>query len=220
MTAQASALLVAGFLLLSALPAAAGHVQCPDEVVVHDDASSSGAPFGLTFEAFSVLCHDRPHAVICAGHRGGLLSLKQVLAIDGGLRAEFVYRSDEATHHSGDQWDNHTLCGDCEDYALDLSERLAGHGEGGQYMRLQLMAVPVNVQMTQWGGHATLWVDTSDVGTVEISVGDIGPMPLDLSYGRRMMVIQMDGQRRPQPLPGYWVDDRTFLVFPQLRTTP
>lgn len=164
-------------------------------------------PTGVGFSDFNRLCKESPKAVICAGHPGKMLTVEQVQAIDKVFRARFIYRSDMATAGVDDYWRNWSLCGDCEDYVLSLSELLAQHGEDGQYMQLQLMLAPANEQWTEWTGHATLWITTSDAGVVEAEVGELGnPHPLNMKYGKRMATIRMDGLRTPVALPGFRID--------------
>ena len=182
-----------------------GATKCPQEREMPVDTSTlhpTTTP-AIAFDDFPRLCKDHPDAVICAGSLSDKrLTFAEVVKIDAKLRAHFRYRSDDATAGRSDYWRHWTTCGDCEDYALTLSELLARSGEGGAHMGLQFMFVPIlpddlgdpNAQV-MWGAHATLWVDTTDKGTVEVSVG-YPPQRLVYGYGVRLGMIPMDGSRK------------------------
>lgn len=156
----------------------------------------------IEFSDFTRFCRDNKLAALCAGTVGGTkLTLAQVRAVDAPFRARFQYRSDYSNYGVPDYWANWSVCGDCEDYALTESELLAIKGEGGTYMRLMLEITPA-------GAHATLLVETSDAGTVEVSVTPDGaPAPVDWTANLRMVTIRMDGKQQPVALPGYELHD-------------
>lgn len=208
------ALLLAG--AFSTAAAQAHFQRCPDEVPseLHDDGQPLPPKPDLDFADFARFCEREPKAVLCAGHAGVRLPLTKVLAVEHELRIRFVYRSDMATHHADDYWQDNSFCGDCEDYALMASRDLAAAGEGGDFMFLSFMMVPVDPAKRTWDGHATLWVETADAGTVEISVGYGGePHPLSAWPDvKRMMTIRMDGKQVPTALDGYVVDLKRYVV--------
>ena len=135
-------------------------------------------------------CRDKPRAVLCAGNGNRrALSLAQVNAIDQRLRTEFHYVSDTVLYGRADRWVNDRTCGDCEDYALLLSERLSAAGQPGGDMALMLWAP------TPTTAHATLIVNTSD-GQFEFGVGSREwAMPMDWTRGRRAAFMTADGAR-------------------------
>lgn len=152
----------------------------------------------IDYTGLVTFCREAPDAVLCTGHPGAELTKAEVTQIDHRLRAEFQYRSDSQLYHMDDKWVDYTICGDCEDYALTLSEMLADNGEGGAHMALSMETVE------DGDGHATLLVDTSDAGQLEVSVGDGGePQPL-FKYIRRAGFMVMDGKRHITVEPGYY----------------
>ena len=136
-------------------------------------------------------CNTNPKAVLCAGNRSKThLTLEQVRAIDARLRAEFRYVSDEVMYGKWDWWVNNRTCGDCEDYALILSERLSEAGQSGSAMGLMMWAP------YQGAAHATLMVRTKDVGVVEVGVGPREtPKSFVWTTGFRAAYMPMDGKR-------------------------
>lgn len=150
-------------------------------------------PAGVTVVAASEVpfCASKPRAVLCTGTVSkARLTLEQVRSIDTRLRADFRYVSDEVMYRRNDWWVNDRTCGDCEDYALILSERLADAGQSGDGMGLMIWA--------PWQGaaHATLMVRTKDAGVVEIGVGP-GETPRQFNWtaGYRAAYMPMDGKR-------------------------
>jgi len=198
-----------------------GFSDCPNEVAppvewtkrnekAEADATQDHEPLLLAFDAFPDLCRRTPAAVICAGHTTGKkLTVEEAWQVDFYLRYQFKYRSDWATAGFEDHWRNWTVCGDCEDYALTLSELLAARGQDGAEMKLQLMWV--KKEDGSWAGHATLLIDTADAGWVEASVGTLGnPHPLYVYPAdtiKRGATIPLDGSRKATPAPGYVIMD-------------
>lgn len=138
------------------------------------------------------LCRNRPRAVLCRGNgdRGGALSIERIREIDLSLRAEFHYVSDEVLHGRPDWWTNDRTCGDCEDYALILSERLSRAGQPGSSMALIAWAP------TPYTAHATLLVTAANGAIYEIGVGPSEtPVAMDWTRGRRAAFMPMDGAR-------------------------
>jgi predicted transglutaminase-like cysteine proteinase len=145
-------------------------------------------------------------ALICTGGAGGKLTLTEVKAIDALMRMDFEYRDDFVRFAPlEDVWEEErstdNLCGDCEDFVLSLAWRLNQVGEGGAYMQMMLW------EPEPAAGHATLLVETSDAGVVEMGVGDGGwPRALDLKEGHRFGTIRFDGRQKVESLPGYVFD--------------
>lgn len=159
-------------------------------------------------------CTDTPKAVLCSGRPGKALTFEEVVRIDAKLRADFHYASDQARWGKTDYWSNATLCGDCEDYALTLSERLADAGEGGKDLALMLWS-PGGV-----AGHATLLVLTADSGVVEIGV-NAGEEPH--VYGAepvRLGMIVMDGRFKMTLMPGVIYHKEGGLAWISLTRPP
>lgn len=142
---------------------------------------------------------DGQQAVLCTGGGSGKLTLAEVKAVDAAIRSGFEYRDDFVAFgpDGADRWQTNTLCGDCEDYALTVSDALHRAGEGGASMSLMLwLPSPTSA-------HATLLVQTSDAGVVEISVGEGGePKPYDPTLGERFAAIRMDGGHLIETLGG------------------
>lgn len=158
----------------------------------------------IDVRGFKVFCPPGRHPnapLLCTGGTGGKLSLTQVRLIDLSLRMQFQYRDDYIQYgpQSDDLWRAGVLCGDCEDYALTLADRLYAAGEGGPFMRLAIW-FPSGV-----GAHATLLIETTDAGVVEAGVGPIsteGPLPYNPTRGRRFATIRFDGARKITTEPG------------------
>lgn len=167
-----------------------------DRIFVPFDADKDIA--NLRISSYYDLCGREPDVVACAGGGDGKLSLAVVKAVDARLRASFEYQDDILVFGKDDFWEPMTNCGDCEDYVLHLSETLHANGQGGKHMGLILW-------MTDEGeGHATLAVDTSDVGVVEVGVSPDGaPAPINWREGVRIAVIWMDGSRKVSAVPGW-----------------
>jgi predicted transglutaminase-like cysteine proteinase len=193
------------------MPSAA-HPACPPltafERMVEAQMMSfnPAAPPPKPIEAFGIeelrnFCkpYRRPHALICTGGAGKAPTLNEVRQVDAALRAQFEYRLDILQFADEDIWDDDTLCGDCEDYALTLATRLHKAGAGGHFMRLMIW------EPVPGAGHATLLVQTADAGEVEIGVGpdSEGPHPYDAKKGRRFGAIRFDGRQELIPEPGY-----------------
>lgn len=181
----------------------AWHLTCPKAVppivITPDDPNN----YAVDFSELVDFCKIESDAVLCSGHRGATLPLATVLKLDNSFREVFQYRSDFQLYGKQDWWVGYTTCGDCEDYALTMSEILADAGEGGEHMALSLETI-------NGTPHATLLVDTSDAGKYEISVGSRPPFPYAV-YDRRDMTITMDGKLVAHPEVGY-------AIYPMLNT--
>lgn len=157
-------------------------------------SGTAGAPppMLLMMASDAGLCDTRPRAVLCRGNKSTkVLTLAQVNAIDLTLRAEFHYVSDQVLHGRDDWWTNDRTCGDCEDYALILSERLSAGGQAGSGMGLMIWSPAYGV------GHATLMVETADAGIVEIGVSDSETArPMDWTRGKRAAYMVANGARQ------------------------
>lgn len=188
-------LLAAFVLAFTPLSATAQRSGCPPELIeaqrVYDTLPLSTKPVTWIGVSYEPLCRARPTAVLCSGRIGRQPSLKEVTVVDAWLRSEFTYIADEVQFGGEDRWQNDAVCGDCEDYALALSERLADAGFGGTFMHLVIWTAKPTA------AHATLVVETSDGGEVEIGVGKSEtPKPFVLSTGYRAAIMQLDGRRR------------------------
>jgi len=181
-------------------------VGCPDltpDMVMRALAEAKSAEpdasvTAIEYSEIEELCRTSPKAVICAGGKGKTLTLAQVVTVDTTFRAEFQYLSDYTQFGKADHWINLGTCGDCEDYALTLSERLHRAGASGASMRL-LLWLPAPGQ-----AHATLLVETADAGLVEVGVGEgETPAKMDWSVGTRVIAFPMDGSKSYQLAPGY-----------------
>jgi predicted transglutaminase-like cysteine proteinase len=181
---------------INVLPASAGCPTLGDSKQIADRAEAvmEIAPHKfdhIVMTDFYAFCRRAPTAVLCRGSQGNALSLEEVRSIDAKVRADFEYRDDYVQYGISDVWTNDRLCGDCEDYALLVSERLAQAGQGGAKMGL-VVWLP-----TEYTAHASLIVETADAGWVEINVGQgQTPQPLNWKLGRRLGVIWMDGQQK------------------------
>jgi predicted transglutaminase-like cysteine proteinase len=152
---------------------------------------------GITVYPVNSLCRVKPKSLICAGGLGTRLTLAQVNAIDTVFRNEFEYRSDEL-QFGDDVYQDNTVCGDCEDYALTLARRLNAGGQGGTFMALMIWSP------YRGAAHATLIVETADAGVVEIGTGPAaseGAHPFDASRGKRFGFIVLDGSARSRCSP-------------------
>ncbi len=133
-----------------------------------------------------------------------------VRKIDAGYRPQFKWRSVKTVYGPDvfDRFANWSVCGNCVAYALTMSELLAQAGEGGDYMRLQMMEY-IN------DGHATLWVETTDAGTVEIgSMSYQNVVPIVWHAAWREAVVRMDGKRKAMAFAGYYITPDGYEVFP------
>lgn len=156
--------------------------------------------------AFYNFCHKQPAALICAGGSGVALPSAEIVAIDTALRAEFDYRDDFIRTGETDVWDDNTVCGDCEDYALTLASRLHRAGQGGTHLILSMWSP------SPGAAHATLLVETADKGWYEIGVGRGTPAPYDAALGVRFAGIRMDGKKQIAPMPGFRLrEDRSAV---------
>ncbi len=181
---------------LGAAPLPAAH-PCPepphDRVLVQQllDKVPPRPGDGLDLTEAARFCRDNKTAVLCAGGAGVKLTLAEVQAVDQQWRPQFQYESDFLHYGLGDYWSNTQLCGDCEDWALFISEKLHAAGEGGQYMGLVGWLPYAGV------GHATLKVSTSDAGDVEVGVGRReAERPMDWKLGVRVAMMPMDGHQK------------------------
>lgn len=155
---------------------------------------------GIEFTQIEELCRTRPKAVICVGGAGRQLTLSEVVTVDQTFRPTFQYLSDYIQFGVDDHWVNLGTCGDCEDYALTLSERLHRAGASGASMRLLLWSPEPGY------AHATLLVATADAGLIEVGVGEgETPHPMDWSVGERLMALPMDGSHARQVAAGFSV---------------
>lgn len=187
--------LLAGLLLCAAAPAPIDPCAPSPAAWVAMAVRAAAAPIipvpAIDGRGAAALCRRDPQALLCAGGKGGdTLSLARVQAVDAELRAKYRYKSDEETYGVDDYWTHDVLCGDCEDYALTLADRLHAAGERSAAMSLMLWQPSLGV------GHATLLVDTADRGVVEAGVGPGGePQAVDWSAGTRIAFMALDGRR-------------------------
>lgn len=145
----------------------------------------------ITLAELGPFCERTPAAVLCAGNATNRkLTAQDVMRIDLQLRADFAYMGDYTLRGRWDDWRNDVTCGDCEDYALTLAERLAAAGQDGRAMSLMIwMPSPE-------GAHATLLVETADRGLLEVGVGPSEvALPYRAEIGWRFAVMPMDGAR-------------------------
>jgi predicted transglutaminase-like cysteine proteinase len=197
LTMRAFAAALAAVLLFIASPA---HAKCPPltthqvtvlKQVEREQAAPQKALTAIDIASFTDFCRVKTKALLCAGGLGAKLTLAQVNAIDTVFRNEFEYRDDDVQYGSN-VWNDAAVCGDCEDYALTLANRLHAGGEGGGYMALMIWSP------FQGAGHATLIVDTADAGLVEVGTGPAATesaRPFDVTRGARFAYIVMDGNR-------------------------
>lgn len=143
---------------------------------------------------------DKPiHRLICNPRSGrhvergspGVGQLRGKVEDRGEVRRVWdvtVSRTHTFVHESG------MLAHNCEDYALTLSQQLAADGVAGPAMTLMLWSPRAGF------AHATLVVETSDAGFVEIGVNpDELPQRYDPAKGVRFDTIRFDGSRKVVP---------------------
>lgn len=204
------AAILASLLVLGCAPAAA---ECPPIAKV--DAVRAGAVnptispsrvAAINVYELAFFCRRAPQALICAGGPGKALTPYEIITADLVLRQRFEYRDDKVRTGHADFWDNSALCGDCEDYALTLAERLHKAGQGGDRMILMMWSPGIGL------AHATLLVETT-AGWYEVGVGaSETPAPYDATRGDRFGGIRMDGKRKMGVMPGYRVNsDRSAI---------
>lgn len=204
------AALLASFALLACSPAAGECPPLPKPIAVRGGAVNSpnlpSRVVAINVYELPFMCRRAPKALICAGGPGKALTPAEVISVDLPLRKAFEYRDDGLRTGHLDFWDNATLCGDCEDYALTLAERLHKAGQGGDRMILMMWSPGIGL------AHATLLVETTD-GWYEVGVGAAEtPAPYDTTRGDRFGGIRMDGKRKLAPMPGYRVNsDRSAI---------
>lgn len=172
-----------------------------------------------TLTAFRTFCALKTSAVLCSGNTFSPnkdLSFSTIYAVDVQLRGRFIYNTDWSLYHVVDLWQNWVISGDCEDYALTLSELLSDYGQPGADMRLVLLKVK-----TPFGdvGHAMLAVKSEDGGWLIIGVnpeerplkedGNAFILP-DKSY-IPMVEIKMDGSQKVIPFPGFLVSHDVII---------
>jgi predicted transglutaminase-like cysteine proteinase len=158
---------------------------------------------GLDASDLVGFCRRKPHAVLCQGREGKLLTFAEVKEIDLAYRKIYQYRDDDLLYHVDDFYNAPVRCGDCEDYSLTMSELLADQGEAGGFMDLVLL---LDCDQQGCEGHAKLWVVTADRGMIELG-NDQAPhdiwwkSPEDVREG----LVPMDGKRRLIAFPDYYV---------------
>lgn len=178
-----------------------GH-HCPPDIA-DNSKPSFVASDDIDFSDLDGLCKRKPYAMICVGHPGGLLPFAQVKQVDAQYRPHFTYVSDEAQYHKDDFFNDWTICGDCEDYALTIANLLGREGEGGSFMFLNVM---MDCDEDGCDAHAALWVLTADYSMVQIDVND-GPKPIPKKHwGSYEALIPLDGSRKAEPFPGFVVN--------------
>lgn len=189
-----------------------GAMHCPDELTPSRgaamDAPATDYDRTQIVEAGSDLkpfCRRKPEAVICRGHIGRQLTFKEVKRVDAEYRAVFQYRTPEASYGRY-MWDNWSVCGNCSEYALTLSELLALDGEDGRDMHFMLV---LQCDQTGCDGHARLWVRTSDKGIAEVD-NQHAPDAPHWTEGEYEGYITMDGHRHVVPMPGWSVSYDEF----------
>jgi len=158
-------------------------------------------PAALRTDEFARMCGDRKSkSLLCTGGAGRQPTLEEVREVDWALRQTFEYRDDFIQTGRTDDWvPGAVTCGDCEDYALSLADKLHQAGIGGQYLRLVIWAPYADA------GHATLLIDTANAGEIEVGVGDVElPHPMDWAYGKRFATIRFDGKRVLISREGFW----------------
>lgn len=206
---------IAAIVLFHAGPAG-GEPTCPPLTPVQrarvvEEAQKPAGPVisGLDVSGFREMCRVQPAKVLCRGGQGGMPTISTVRAADAALRIVFEYRSDFVEYGVDDKWRSGVVCGDCEDYALALADRLHTVGVGGQFMWLDVMTTAPTL------GHATLLVQTSDAGVVEVSVGAGGEPTLydpHRGFPARYGSMRLDGRQQWTAEPGYEV--RGLGIFP------
>ncbi|AXQ68245.1 peptidase [Caulobacter phage CcrBL10] len=155
-----------------------------------DEKRDYGGKVEVSIDGITDFCQKFTENPLCKAKTGRKLTFSEVLAQDSALRSHFTYVSDDILYQRSDFYAENGFCGDCEDYALTLAHRLSDAGADGTSMWLEIWN-------PAWiGGHATLLVQTSDKGMIEIGVGD-PPEPYTggpVRLGR----IQMDGKLEVQ----------------------
>lgn len=159
---------------------------------------SIGGPVAVEITPIRRFCAKNRENPICTPISGRKLTLAEANAVDSWLRSQFTYTSDVLMHGDDDFYDDNTVCGDCEDYALTLARYLAKKGQAGSAMWLAIW-------YPDWeGGHATLIIDTEDYGLAEYTVGGTpGANLYDPEHQPvRLGTIQMDGKLAVATYPG------------------
>lgn len=173
-------------------------------ITINSPKAESLDPELINAAPFSSLCYREPKDIICSGHiTNKKLTYQQVVDVDQVAKKLFVYEEDSVQYNVLDLWSAHNP-GDCEDYALIVSNILAMLGEDGRYMKLIMLELPA-------GAHAALQVETSDKGTIEFgSITEEIPFVINIEtkfnvffHEIRQAYITMDGQRQITPYPGY-----------------
>lgn len=176
-----------------------GFGHCPEKMPP-DAPPSFDRTIGLLND-LGPLCKSKPHAVVCHGHRGHQLTFAEVKRVDSEYRAIFRYSIDREDQYGDSPYDNWSVCGECTDYALTLSELLAMDGEDGRDMHLVGM---LYCDKDGCEGHSRLWVRTSDRGLIEVD-NMYAPGAVRWTQGEYESYITMDGRRREIPFPGWGV---------------
>ena len=191
-----------------------GARHCPPGKADSDFGGEPASDRSMQFVDFKDFCKRTPAAVLCIGHSGRKMKWTEVAQIDAVLRARFQYRDDQDTHHVEDYWSNWSVCGDCEDYALTLSEMLAQAGEDGWYMRLTFETILYETASGMRSfGHAALFVETADAGMIEVDVSDPPRVPSKSSHVEfPEAYVRMDGNRVVVPMEGYVLVDSGTAV--------
>lgn len=148
---------------------------------------------GVDLSDVSQFCSVHTQAVACNGHHGRVLPLAEVKRVDAVLRRRFVYKDWASRTEKGH-------LGNCVDYSLMLSRRLAEAGEDGDALTLVFM-IQCDVDC---GVHARLWVRTADAGVVE---ADNMHSPAGAWHdGVYLGFMKEDGQQIVSPAQGYHRD--------------
>lgn len=142
-----------------------------------------------------VYCSIYPQAVPCDGHKGRMLPLRTVTAVDARLRAQFRYQSGTVVvgAYRGTR-------GNCQDYAWTLSERLAEAGEDGRYMWEVSMVQCDPGSKPRCAAHDRLRVLT-ERGPVDVDT--IGPPSPPRDDGVAFATMQEDGNQLLVPSIGF-----------------
>lgn len=175
-------------------PLTVTQLQRQAELQLHPREMTGKYPEVIDISDFGNLCR-RERSLICTGGPGRKLTLAEVQAVDQKMRALYEGRDDIVQFGLTDYWTAQTLCGDCEDYALGLAERLHRAGAAGQTMRLVVWAPEPDY------AHVTLAIDTADAGEIEVGVLPTDqPQPINWAKGRRFATIRLDGRRQVLPI--------------------
>lgn len=173
-------------------PLTTAQLQRQAELELHPPQLTGKYPEVIDITDFDHLCQ-RERSLICTGGPGRKLTRAEVVAVDQAMRAVYDPRDDAVQFGLTDYWTALTLCGDCEDYALGLAERLHRAGAAGQTMRLVVWAPEPDY------AHVTLAIDTADAGEIEVGVLPTDmPQPIDWKKGVRFATIRLDGRREVQ----------------------